>query len=130
MKIGNRAACALWLLGGILVGFGVASLPSIGLFLLPAGVLMLTLTGVLGRGRGWPFIFPGIALPLLWVAWLHRGGPGERCWETSSAMGCDGLLDPRPWLIAGLILLLVFAIALRLSGARRSRRETASPSRS
>lgn len=120
MRIGNWTARVLWLVGGLLLGLGVASLPSIGLFLIPAGILVLLLVGIVGRGRGWPLVLLGLAAPPLWVAWLHRGGPGERCWETPTTRGCEELLNPAPWLAAGLFLLLLFILALALS--RRARR--------
>ncbi len=95
----------LWLLGGLLGGFGVVSLPSIGMFLLAGAALVLILAGVVSRGRGWPLPLVGAAVPMFWVAWLHRGGPGTRCWEGETTSGCDELLNPWPFALAGLALL-------------------------
>lgn len=126
MRIDNRAAGWLWLFGGLLIGGGIASLPSIGWILIAVGTVTLLLTGTIYRGRGWPFAFLGLAIPLLWVAWRHRGGPGERCWETDSGTGCEEILDPTPWLTAGLILLLLFGLALGIIWVLRRRQPPAS----
>lgn len=126
MTISSRKAGVLWLLGGLLVGLGVASLPSIGWFLIAVGTPTLLLAGILGRGRGWSLMFLGLATPLLWVAWLHRGGPGERTWETPSGAGLEETLDPMPWLTAGMILLLLFVLALGLTWVLPRRRNSVS----
>ena len=48
----------------------------------------------------------GVGFPLLYVAWLHRGGPGTTCWQTAGGGGCDDHLDPIPWLVVGVVCLL------------------------
>lgn len=111
----------LWLLSGSLVALGVLSLPSIGLFVLPAAIGVLILAGVLSGGRGGPLLLVGAALPLLWVAWLNRGGPGERCFTRGAVRGCGDLFDPWVFALPGLVL-LVLGVGLLLAGrARRSR---------
>lgn len=80
-------ALMLWLVGGAAIGLGVASLPSIGMLVLPGAVLILGAAGIVTRGRGWPLGLAGAALPLLWVAWLHRRGPGWVTYETDTGGG-------------------------------------------
>jgi hypothetical protein len=48
----------------------------------------------------------GAGLVLLYVAYVQRHGPGTRCWQTATAAGCDQHLDPRPWLVLGLVALV------------------------
>ena len=109
-----RPAQLLWLLGGAAVGFGIASLPSIGMFVLLGAVAILLAAGVTTRGQGWPLVLAGAALPFLLVAWLHRGGPGWVTYETATGGGGGELLDPRPWLFVGLGLLVASGVLLAL----------------
>jgi hypothetical protein len=53
----------------------------------------------------------GAGLPLLWVAYAQRHGPGTTCWHTASGAGCDQYLNPLPWLIAGITLVLAGLVA-------------------
>jgi hypothetical protein len=48
----------------------------------------------------------GAGVPFLIVAYIQRKGPGTVCWKTATASGCDEYLDPRPWLVIGLVLVL------------------------
>lgn len=120
-----RPAQLLWLIGGTALGFGVASLPSIGLFVLPVGVAVLVAAGIVTRGSGWPLTLTGAALPLLWVAWRHREGPGWVTYETQDGVSGGGeVLDPLPWLLTGLGLIAASALLVvvdrrRVSGPGR-----------
>src|ERR1051326_2650679 len=44
-------------------------------------------------------LLSGAGALCLFVAWLHRQGPGTVCWQKGTASGCDQYLDPRPWLV-------------------------------
>jgi len=115
-------ALMLWLVGGAALGLGVASLPSIGMLVLPGAVLILGAAGIVTRGRGWPLVLVGAALPLLWVAWLHRRGPGWVTYETDTGGGGSELLDPVPWLLTGLGLLILAGGLLLLTRWLETRR--------
>jgi len=107
-------------LGGFLVGFGLLSIMSIGVFVLAGAVVVLIAARALSPGRGVRSVFVGAALPFFWVVWLNRGGPGMRCWESENSMGCSELLNPLPFLFIGLALVLVGVwphLARRLRGA-------------
>ena len=118
--ISGGAVRFLWLLGGFLLVFGVVSLPSIGMFVLPGAVVVMILAGVLSRGQGWPLFLIGAALPMFWVAWLHRGGPGIRRWQGQTSSGASELLNPWPFSIAGVVLLtLAVLLILRRRALRR-----------
>jgi hypothetical protein len=52
----------------------------------------------------------GVGLPLLWVAYVQRQGPGTTCWHTASSAGCNQHLNPVPWIIASITLVLTGVI--------------------
>ena len=58
----------------------------------------------------------GAGLPLLFVAYVNRAGPGTTCYRTVTSAGCDQHLNPLPWLLVGLCLVAAGAMAQ----ARRS----------
>ena len=47
----------------------------------------------------------GLGIPLIYVAWVQRAGPGTTCWHTATASGCDQHLNPLPWLVVGGVLI-------------------------
>ena len=115
----TTASTAFWVLVGTLVGFGVAGLLSIGIFLLTAAAVLFAV-GVAIRpidNRGVPAILIGAALAPCLIAWWNRAGPGEFCHPS----GCSEQLDPRPWAMVGIVLLLA-GFALTWYTLRRSRR--------
>ncbi len=79
---------------------------------LPALLLGALVATVGDRRRGSVFGFlTGAGLPLLWVAYVQRRGPGTICWRTASSAGCDQHLNPLPWLIVGITLVLTGFLA-------------------
>lgn len=115
----TTASAAYWILVGTLVGFGIAGLLSIGIFLLTAAVVLFT-AGVVIRpidNRAAPAILMGAALAPCLVAWWNRQGPGEFCHPN----GCGEQLDPRPWAAVGIVLLLA-GIVLTWYAVRVARR--------
>jgi hypothetical protein len=91
----------LWAVVGALIAVSTFSLgPLIGLPVIVIAVLM----GRHPRLRpAWLGALVGFGALLLYVAYLQREGPGVTCWEKGTAAGCDEHLDPRPWLVAGII---------------------------
>jgi hypothetical protein len=51
-------------------------------------------------------LLSGAGLPLLLVAYAQRDGPGTTCYHTATTAGCDSHLNPVPWLLLGLALLV------------------------
>jgi hypothetical protein len=99
---------AAWLVAGVALAFSVVDLPTFGLLVFPfavAGVVLLAGRHHLDRSA-WGLIC-GIGLLCLYVAYVQRKGPGVVSWHTATASGADTYLDPRPWLAAGLLLILV-----------------------
>jgi hypothetical protein len=96
---------------------------TIGLFILPLpAVLTLVLLTRRTAIVGVPGAVSGASMPFLYVAYMNRSGPGESCWGTATAGGCDQLLNPLPWLVTGVVLLVAgFVICAAAQGAERRR---------
>jgi hypothetical protein len=63
-------------------------------------------------GSGSAFgLFAGAGLLSLFVAYVQRDGPGTTCWHTATASGCDQHLNPIPWLVIGIVLVVGAVIA-------------------
>ena len=120
-------SAALWLLVGTLIGFGVAGMMTIGIFLLAAAAVLF----IVGVGvpvidkRTVPATLIGVATAPFYIAWLNRQGPGEICTQNRSGTSCIEQWDPLPFVIAGAVLLLLGLVltwlALRQEPARLSR---------
>jgi hypothetical protein len=63
-------------------------------------------------------LLSGAGLPLLYIAFLNRGGPGLVCAESAGVNRCDEHGGPWPWLTAGVLFLLAGAAAYVLAGRR------------
>ena len=59
----------------------------------------------------------GFGVPLLYVAWLNREGPGVTCWQTATDSGCTGHLNPLPWLLLGAALFIAGVIVYARRGS-------------
>ena len=66
-------------------------------------------------------LMAGAGSVLIYVAYVQRRGPGTGCWQTATASGCDEYLNPWPWLVVGLTL-VVAGILAHLSQMRRATR--------
>lgn len=118
----------LWMLAGASYAMVIGGAFSIGIFFIPIAVIAtIFLVRKPSSRRGIPGIFAGLALPLFYVAYLNRRGPGMICTMTHSTFGigqsCTQEWSPWPWFIAGLVLLgagvAVFIVALRSSKGPR-----------
>jgi hypothetical protein len=90
------------MLAGLVVAIGLLTFGSLALVpaVAIAGGVMVSRTA---RRSGWGLL-SGAGIIAVFVAYLHRDGPGTTCWRTAVASGCEEHLDPRPWLVAGLVL--------------------------
>lgn len=105
----------LWLLGGAAFTFLGLSLPSALFIGLPVAVLVAAVLS----WRSWlPGLLTGVSLPLFFVAWRHRGGPGWVRYQTATGGGSSELLDPVPWLLVALGLLLAAGVLLMVGRLR------------
>jgi len=93
-----------WAVVGAAYAFGLLGVLSIGMFVLPCALLT---TWYLARRRrsldGVAGVLSGIGVPLLVLAMLNRGGPGVVC----DGGKCEQQFSPWPWLIAGVLFVLL-----------------------
>jgi len=107
----------VWLSVGALVAIGLVSLGP--LALLPALLITLAVASSSAARRSAWGLASGIGVVSLLVAYVQREGPGTTCWRTATGGGCAEHLDPRPWLIAGVALLLLGLVAqMRITHTR------------
>ena len=102
-----------WFLAWAVVGVGAAlGISALGVFAVPLALLVAILLIVLRHaGRSAFGLLVGMGLLALFVAYVQRKGPGTVYWHTATASGADQYLDPRPWLVAGLLLVAVGILA-------------------
>lgn len=93
-----------WALLGAAAALGAVSLGPF--LLLPVAVVGLLLWSRAGARRSGFGLLTGAGTLLLYVAWVQRDGPGTTCWHTATASGCDQHLNPLPWLVAGVVLVI------------------------
>ena len=66
-----------WVIAGAGFVFSFLAILSIGIFILPIAVLACVYAEVRSQGRGLRLLLTGAGLPVLWIAWLNRHGPGD-----------------------------------------------------
>lgn len=101
----------VWAIVGVGFGFAISML---GLFTVPASALatIVLLRRPAFRESAYGALIGIGAIPLF-VAYDNRKGPGTVCHTIDRTMGtqCDQLLDPRPWLVAGIVLVAAGLVA-------------------
>jgi hypothetical protein len=89
---------------------GFISILSIGIFILPCAVVGTILMARRGGGPGAVGLLSGLSLPLFYVAWLNRGGPGMVCTTLSGGgTNCTDEYNPWIWFVIGVVLLVTGA---------------------
>ena len=110
---------AAWALVGVGAALGVAGLLTIGLpVLLVTVVAAVLLVRRDGASRSAWGIGVGVALLLLWLAWLNRHGPGEYCTSTAVSSECADQYAPWPFVLVALVVLGVAVTGQVVSGRR------------
>ncbi|MFF4906297.1 hypothetical protein ACFY2T_15645 [Streptomyces sp. NPDC001260] len=114
---------ASWLALGACAGVGLAAILTVGIALvLPAavGAGVLLWKGPRNAAVG---LLAGLAVPLFYLAYLNRGGPGNVCHTVAGGQSCTDEYTPVPFLVAGVVLaaagFLLFVLLSRKSGTSR-----------
>jgi hypothetical protein len=130
MAMGSRGWgwFAAWVVTGAGLMLGLLSILTIGIFVLPVAlglVLLLSTRAATARGAraGAPGIICGLAVPLLWVAFLNRSGPGTVCETTAISTHCTKEWSPWPWLGVA-VAVLALGVGVFLATTRRTPRVT------
>jgi uncharacterized membrane protein YidH (DUF202 family) len=111
-----------WFLAWVGVGIGFAlGVSALGFVAVPLALAVTVLLVVFRHAdRSALGILVGVGLLSLYVAYVQRKGPGTAYWHTPTASGADQYLDPRPWLCAGIVLVVVGVAAFLWRERRRS----------
>jgi len=98
----------LWGAVGVLIGFGIVGILTIGIFLLGLALLLAIVGLVLPASRSAAALaaIPGLGVLPLVVGLNNLGGPGERCSSTQGSLSCTELLSPWPFAVPGILLIL------------------------
>jgi hypothetical protein len=102
---------------GVVFGFFLFS----ALFLSAAVLIGIWLTFQRSLRRGALGLLSGAGAIFLWVAWLNRRGPGTIVTHTATSVSSTDAWDPRPWLAAGVVLVVGSVAAHAWLTARRQR---------
>ena len=109
----STAAFAGWCVVGGGASLGVLSLLTIGPFVLLLSLMLSAL--LLWRvdfGWGMAGMISGAGLPVLYVAWLNRGGPGEVCTRTATSQSCGDEWSPWPFVVVAVGLMVTGVVVL------------------
>jgi hypothetical protein len=104
---------------GALLGFGIAGLASIGVFLLPVALVLLVVAVLVPalRSPATPGLLIGLSAAPLFIAWLNRDGPGLVCTRSGTTTTCVDEWSPWPFVATG-VLLAVGGLGLLVHGRR------------
>jgi len=96
-----------WCLVGAGACFGALSILTVGPFVLLA-TLFLSAWLLWRVSFGWAMggLLSGAALPMLYVAWLNRDGPGQACSRTATSETCTDEWSPWPFVVVAAALVL------------------------
>jgi hypothetical protein len=101
---------------------------TIGIFVLPIAVVATVVLSTRERARiAASGLVSGAGLPLLYVAYLNRSGPGTVCTRSATESSCTDEWSPWPWLVVGLALVVagvvIFVRRQRAQPARNVQRD-------
>ena len=115
---------AMWFIAWMLVGAGYA-LGILGALSIGRYVLVITVAATialatrLGSRVGLPGLVSGLSLPLFYVAFLNRSGPGRVCTSTATSQSCVDQWSPWPWIVIGIVLLVSGWVWFAMANRRR-----------
>ncbi len=100
-------AKAWWAVTGTLIGFGIAGVATIGVYLIPVAMVLALIGIVRYRDRSAIALVGGLAVAPLYIAWLNRNGPGTVCRTVGGTTECADQWSPWPFVAVGLTLLII-----------------------
>lgn len=111
---------AWWALVGGLYGIGVIGLLTIGIFFIAAAAIVMLIGVSIGvlRNRSTLAVIGGLAVAPLYLAWLHRRGPGRVCRPISGGESCTEFLNPWPFAAIAVALVAGCFMVVRGSAPR------------
>lgn len=97
----------LWMIAGAGYAMALLGALSVGLWILVLSIVATT-AAVKRRDGARPTLglISGLGLPLIYVAWRNRSGPGNVCTTHGGGTTCIEEWAPWPWLVVGLMLLI------------------------
>lgn len=108
MSVGRHAvACGwfwVWAIVGAIAALGLVSFGLIGT--VPAAIIGAAMSANRTARRSRFGRLAGAGFVFLFIAYTQRERPGTTCWRTATAGGCDQHLNPIPWLVVGLVLVI------------------------
>jgi hypothetical protein len=107
-----------WLLVGACGGIGLAAILTVGAALVVLAAVAAAVLLRSGPGRAVVGGVSGLALPLFYLAYLNRGGPGEVCHAVPGGQTCTDEYTPVPFLAVGALLLIVGLVSHVLTDRR------------
>jgi hypothetical protein len=113
-----------WFFAGALCALTVLGAFTIGIFVLPiAGAAIVFLATRRGAVDGIAGLISGLGLPVFYVAFLNRDGPGNICTVTATSTSCTEEWSPWPWLLVGIAFVVLGVVVFVMA----NRRPTAPP---
>ncbi|MEZ0091990.1 hypothetical protein [Streptacidiphilus sp. EB129] len=105
-----------WAVAGGAGTLSLLTLLTVGVYIAPVVVVgVVLLVRRPAAVRGLPGLVSGISLPLFYVAFLNRSGPGTVCSALAGGgQECSDEWSPWPWLVSGLLLFALGALTLVL----------------
>jgi hypothetical protein len=96
-----------WIVVGAAYGLGLLAVLSFGVVALAIAVAAtLVLVFRYRAVAAWPGLIVGAALPVLYVAFLNRSGPGTVCTvDAAGGQACVDRSNPWLWLLAAVVLI-------------------------
>jgi len=110
-RIPHAITCLWFWIWAVVGATGALGLVSLGpLALVPAIIAAAAMARNPSVRRPALGLLAGAGFLSLFVAYVQREGPGTTCWHTATASGCDQHLNPIPWLVVGLALVIGAAV--------------------
>ena len=109
-----------WFAVGACVAVGLAAILTVGPVLLGLAAVAAWLLLRKGPQNAVAGGLTGLALPLFYIAYLNRGGPGDVCRSASGGQTCTEEYTPVPFLVGGVLLFVAgFVIFLVIERGTR-----------